>query len=69
MAVTLADQVGAMGIVDRLRFQSHRVQDYLNTAQQKKQLIEKIAAGYAAEGTEVHGRLFRRVLSSGIATV
>lgn len=53
MGSTLADQVGAMGVVDRLRFENHRVQDYMNTAAQKARLIEKIAAGYAAEGTTV----------------
>jgi hypothetical protein len=53
MKPTLVDQVGAMGVVDRLRFESHRVQDYMNTAAQKAQLVEKIAAGYAAEGTVV----------------
>lgn len=53
MKPTLVDQVAAMGVVDRLRFENHRVQDYMNTAAQKAQLVEKITAGYAAEGTVV----------------
>lgn len=53
MTPTLTDQIGAMGVVDKLRFESRRVQDYMNTAEQKALLVEKIAAGYKAEGTDV----------------
>lgn len=53
MTPTITDQVGAMSIVDKLRFESHRVQDYMNTAEQKARLIEKIAAGYRKEGADV----------------
>lgn len=50
---TLTDQIGAMSIVDKLRFQTHRVQDFMNIAEQKAQLVQKIAAGYRAEGVNV----------------
>lgn len=53
MTPTITDQIGAMSIVDKLRFESHRVQDYMNTAEQKARLIEKIAAGYRKEGADV----------------
>lgn len=53
MSSTLSDQIGAMSIVDKLRFQTHRVQDFMNIAEQKAQLVQKIAAGYRAEGVTV----------------
>lgn len=53
MKSTLTDQIGAMAIVDKLRFDSHRVQDFMNTTEQKAVLIEKIAQGYRNEGATV----------------
>lgn len=53
MNTNLIDQIGAMSIVDKLRFQTDRVQDYMNTSEQKSKLIEKITSGYKAEGAEV----------------
>lgn len=62
MASTLTDQIGAMSIVDRLRLEGSRVQDYLNTAVHKAVLVEKIQTAYQAEGKAVT----RAVIEEGV---
>lgn len=50
---SLVDQLGVMRIVDKLRFDENKLGEYMNTDEQKAKLIEKIEAGYRAEGVDV----------------
>lgn len=53
MKNTIADKVGVMNIIDAMRLESNSIQDYMNTEQQKKKLMESIEQSYRADGVEV----------------
>lgn len=57
---SLVDQLGVMRIVDNLRFDENKLGEYMNTNEQKAKLIQKIEAGYRAEGVNVDENIIKQ---------